>query len=162
MPAFCRSREGIGMSSVVRYLGFIVLAGAAAASFVYYTPKPVVSDYIVPSASTYESLISSVLADDVSNNARTEGAPQQTVVNGWTARDLLTVIAKENADILRAQGAVVDATGNLQTQPFDQRIPALLLIGVLTLCWLGLSAPREVQIKATTLSTTAGSSPDSV
>lgn len=130
------------MNTVLRNLGLVILAAGAALSFVYLAPKAVVSDYTVPSATTYESLISSVLADDVLNNTRTEGAPQQTVVNGWTARDLLTIIAKENADILRAQGAVVDATGNLQTQPFDQRVPALLLLGVLTLCWLGLTAPR--------------------
>ena len=128
--------------AVVRTLGYVVLAAAAAVSFVVLAPKPVTSEYAVPSATTYESLISSVLADDAFNNTRTQGAPQQTVVNGWTARDLLTIIAKQNADILRAQGAVVDATGNLQTQPFDQRVPALLLIGVLTLCWLGLTAPR--------------------
>ncbi len=147
------------MSSLLRYLGFLVFAGAAVAAFVYFTPKPVVSDYIVPSASSYELLISSILADDVSNNTRTKGAPQQTVVNGWVARDLLTVIAKENADILRAQGAIVDATGNLQTQPFDQRIPALLLIGVLTLCWLGISGPRAVLVAAPAPKTVVGPNP---
>lgn len=129
------------MPTIVRLLGFLVLAGAAAAAFVYFAPTPVVSDYAVPSASSYESLISAVLADDAANNLRTQGAPQQTIVNGWTARDLLTVIARQNADILRAQGAVVDATGNLQTQPFDQRIPALLLIAVLAICWSGISGP---------------------
>ena len=60
-------------------------------------------------------------------------------MNGWTAKDLLTIIAKENIDILKAQGAVVDATGALNTTPFDERIPALLLIGVLALCWTGVS-----------------------
>jgi hypothetical protein len=68
-------------------------------------------------------------------------------VNGWTARDLLSIIAKENADILRAQGAVVDATGSLQTQPFDQRIPALLLIGVFVICWLGISSPPPMEAR---------------
>src|SRR5687768_16755568 len=118
------------MAAAIWYLGFATLAMAAAAAFVYFTPKVVVSSYSLPSASQYESLISQALTDDTLNNARTEGAPQQQVVNGWTAKDLLTIIAKEQADILRAQGAVVDATGNLQTQPFDQRIPALLLVAV--------------------------------
>jgi hypothetical protein len=130
------------MSSIVRLLGFVLLALAAGAAFVFFSPKAVVSDYSVPSASTYESLISSVLADDKVNAALAQGAPQQAVTNGWVGRDLLTVIAKENADILRAQGAVVDATGNLQTQPFDQRIPALLVVAILAICWLGISAPR--------------------
>jgi len=130
------------MSSAVRYLGFAVLALAAAAAFVYFTPKAVSSSYALPSASQYESLISQALADDKVNNRSTTGAPQQQVVNGWTAKDLLTIIAKEQADILRAQGAVVDATGNLQTQPFDQRVPALLLIAVLAVCWSGIATPR--------------------
>lgn len=146
--------EGQNADHLQAVLGFLVLAGAAAAAFVYFAPTPVVSDYAVPSASTYASLISAVLADDAANNLRTEGAPQQTVVNGWTARDLLTVIAKQNADNLRAQGAVVDATGNLQTQPFDQRIPALLLIAVLAICWSGISGPvisRPVGVSSRTV-----------
>lgn len=134
------------MSAAIRYLGFAVLAMGAVASFVYFTPKDVKSSYALPSASQYESLISQALSDDAANNLRTEGAPQQQVVNGWTAKDLLTIIAKEQADILRAQGAVVDATGNLQTQPFDQRIPALLLIAVLAICWSGATTPREQKV----------------
>lgn len=132
------------MSAGIRYVGFAVLAIAAAAAFVYFAPKEVTSSYSLPSASQYESLITQTLSDDAANNLRTEGAPQQQVVNGWTARDLLTIIAKEQADILRAQGAVVDATGSLQTQPFDQRIPALLLIAVLAICWSGVTTPRPV------------------
>lgn len=131
------------MSTLFRSFGFLALAMAAAAAFIYFTPKVVVSDYALPSATQYESLITQALSDDAANNLRTEGAPQQAVVNGWTAKDLLTIIAKENADILRAQGAVVDATGSLQTQPFDQRISALMLIAVLAICWLGVSAPRQ-------------------
>ena len=130
------------MSQRVRYLGFVIIAAGAAAAFVYFTPKVVASSYSLPSASQYESLITTALNADASNNLLTAGAPQQQVVNGWTARDLLTIIAKEQADILRAQGAVVDATGNLQTQPFDQRIPALMLIAVIAICWSGMTAPR--------------------
>ena len=129
------------MSWLVRYVGFVILAGLAVGAFIYYSPTEVQSDYQLPSATSYEALISQALDDDQANNLRAEGAPQQAVVNGWTARDLLTIVAKQNADILRAQGAIVDATGSLQTQPFDQRIPALLVIGVLSICWLGISAP---------------------
>jgi hypothetical protein len=32
------------------------------------------------------------------NEARTEGAPQQTVVNGWVAKDLLAIIAEDERD----------------------------------------------------------------
>jgi len=136
------------MRPAVRWLGFVVLGSAAIGAFLYFSPKIVASSYKLPSTAQYESLISTALSDDAANNLRAQGAPQQAVVNGWTARDLLTIVAKENADVLRAQGAVVDATGNLQTQPFDQRIPALLLIGVLAICWLGISAPRPGRLSS--------------
>jgi hypothetical protein len=116
---------------------------AAVVVFFVLTPKVPKSTPTLPTATQYQSLIQQALADDTANNVLTQGAPQQTVVNGWTARDLLTIIAKENQDILTAQGAVVDATGTLQTTPFDDRVPALLLIGVIALCWAGVSAPRQ-------------------
>lgn len=139
------------MRTPIRYAGYLVLAVAAVAVFVVLRPKIDTVAPTLPSATSYESLITSALDADTANNLRTEGAPQQQVVNGWTAKDLLTIIAKENIDILKAQGAVVDATGALNTTPFDERIPALLLIGVLALCWSGISvstagaAPRTAE-----------------
>jgi len=143
------------MRTLIRYAGFVVLIAAAAGVWYGLAPKVSTSTPTLPSGTQYESLISQVLADDVTNNAGAQGAPQQAVVNGWTERDLLTIIAKENVDILQAQGAVVDATGNLSTTPFDNRIPALLLVGVLAICWLGLTAgdggrPQSTEAPAST------------
>jgi hypothetical protein len=132
------------MSQPVRALGFAICVVAAVAVFFMLAPKVPKSTPTLPAATQYQSLIAQALSDDSANNLLTQGAPQQTVVNGWTARDLLTIIAKENQDILTAQGAVVDATGTLKTTPFDDRVPALLLIGVIALCWSGLSAPRPM------------------
>src|SRR5689334_808351 len=109
------------MLRVVRGIGLVVCAAVAVAIFVVLAPKVPKSTPTLPSATQYQSLIQQALAADVLNNTRTQGAPQQTVVNGWTARDLLTIIAKENQDILTAQWAGVDATGTLQTTPFDER-----------------------------------------
>ena len=127
------------MRSSVRLAGYLVLAMAAVAVFIVLRPKIDTVTPTLPSSTSYESLISDALAADTANNLRTTGAPQQQVVNGWTAKDLLTIIAKEDSDILKAQGAVVDATGALNTTPFDERIPALLLLGVLAVCWTGMS-----------------------
>jgi hypothetical protein len=138
------------VSNVLRPLGFLLCAVAAVAVFVLLAPKVSTSTPTLPSATRYETLITQALADDAANNLRTEGAPQQQVVNGWTAKDLLTIIAKQNIDILTSQGAVVDATGNLQTAPFDQRIPALLLIAVVALCWSGIATPRPIRDVAQT------------
>jgi hypothetical protein len=95
----------------------VLLVAAGAGVYVGLAPKVVASDYKLPSATQNETLITEALSADAANKLLTAGAPQQSVVNGWTARDLLTIVAKENADILRAQGAVVDATGSLQTNP---------------------------------------------
>ena len=42
------------------------------------------------------------------------------------------------------QVAIDHLLTTLQTVPFDERIPALLLIGVVALSWGGISASREV------------------
>lgn len=48
----------------------------------------------------YEDTRSSIEATDDANNARTEGAPQQAVVNGWTTIEYLNLMStqQENAD----------------------------------------------------------------
>jgi hypothetical protein len=48
------------------------------------------------------------------NEARTEGAPQQQVVNGWVAKDLLTIVAEQQNEVAG-----------------DERLPAL--VGLLVL-----------------------------
>lgn len=137
------------MPTAVRLIGFGLLAIVAVAAFVVLTPQVLHETPTLPNTTDYLSLIQQTLSNDTANNARAQGAPQQAVVNGWTARDLLTIIAKQNIDILASQGAVVDATGTLQTTPFDERVPALLLIGVLAICWEGVSRPRVPSVLAT-------------
>jgi hypothetical protein len=108
------------MTTVIRTVGFLVIAVLAATAFIVLEPKPAtLSD-------NYVAAISQALSDGIANNATAQGAPQQSVVNGWTARDLLAILAKEQADGLK---------GGAQ----DLRVPALLLLGVLALCWDGLS-----------------------
>jgi len=92
----------------IRRIGAVVLIVAAIGVWFGMSPT---SD----KASSYSSAISAALAADTANNANTAGAPQQTVVNGWTAKDLLTVIANE--------GAV--------PQPVDERPAALLTLLVI-------------------------------
>lgn len=96
---------------VVRLGGAIVLAVAAV--LVFFIAKPDVSKFKADQ--------SAALADDSLNNARAEGAPQQAVVNGWTTRDLLTVIAAEN-------------------RQRDPRIPAELVLAVLGLALIAATS----------------------
>jgi hypothetical protein len=50
---------------------------------------------MAPDDMTGSGDITSVMIGDAANQDRAEGAPQQSVVNGWTARDLLEIIAKQ-------------------------------------------------------------------
>jgi hypothetical protein len=131
------------MRSSIRTAGFLALSAAAVAIYIAMAPKVIRDTPTLPSATQYESLIATALSDYSLNNANADSAPQQQVVNGWAAKHLLTIIAKTQADVLKAQGAVVDATGSLQTQPFDDRVPALLVVGILAIAWSSVSAPRQ-------------------
>lgn len=113
------------MKDLVRRIGAGVLVVAAVGAWFGLAPS---SDHIPDRG----NLISQAVADDVSNNLLTEGAPQQQVVNGWTARDLLIVIAKQQDD--QAQ-QVADLR--------DQRPAALLLVLVVAAA-LGLTTQERV------------------
>lgn len=127
---------------VIRIGGFAILALAALGAWAALAPAQTPSAPSLPSAATYDSLIAEALSTNELNDALADSAPQQSVVNGWVARDLLAIMAKENADLLRAQGAVFGPDGVLQSQPFDERVPALLLIGVLAIVWDGVTGRR--------------------
>lgn len=90
----------------IRRIGAVILAVAAIIVFFALAPKGGVST----------GDIAGVMAGDAIDQATADSAPKQTVVNGWTARDLLELIAK--------QGVAAH----------DPRPAALLLIGVLALC----------------------------
>lgn len=75
-----------------------------------------------------EDFASDVQLADMSyeaNNKRTEGAPQQQVVNGWYVKDILPVLAAQNSTIIDQQ-----RLANSQAQ----LVPLLLLIFGLGLC----------------------------
>jgi hypothetical protein len=57
--------------------------------------KVVTDQPTLPSATQYESLIGSALSDHDTNAVLIESAPQQEVVNGWVAKEFLTIIAKD-------------------------------------------------------------------
>lgn len=80
-----KGNGGRGWRSIIRVVGGLVLAIAAVA--IYFG----MATHNTASAAD----ISSALLDDSLNQKAATGAPQQSVVNGWTARDLLTVIARQ-------------------------------------------------------------------
>jgi hypothetical protein len=92
---------------LVRRVGAIVLALAAVVVWFAMAPDE---------SSDRSTDIAGALADYELNEAQTQGAPQQQVVNGWVAKDLLTIIAEQQNE---------SAT--------DERLPALALLVVLGL-----------------------------
>ena len=73
----------------------------------------------------------SVFADRGCQVPAISHTPQQEVVNGWVARDLLTVLAKQTNAML----------GSSQAAAGDPRIPLLLLLLVLAVSLIGATAP---------------------
>jgi hypothetical protein len=106
---------------IARRVGAVVLAIAAVVVWFAMAPEDRSSD------------IRQALVEYELNEARTEGAPQQQVVNGWVAKDLLTVIAEQQNDVAS-----------------DERLPALVGLLVLGAALYTFTSPRRTQETSTT------------
>ena len=100
------SRRGPLTRARIREIGAALLAAAALGVLFGLAPKDAVS----------ATDISFVMAGDKVNQDSADSAPKQTVVNGWTTRDLLELVAKQ------------------EVANHDPRPAALLTLGVLALC----------------------------
>jgi hypothetical protein len=138
------SRQGVAMLTL-RGIGLSLLAIAAV--IVWFLMAPATADIVHifdPTSKDYSDLVSTALDSFDANEALADSAPQQQVVNGWVARDLLTIIAYQNLDLLDAVGALGDQNAAESSSGLavrDDRIPALLLLGVLALSWIGMTNP---------------------
>lgn len=134
------------LSARTRPIGFAVLAAAAIAVTLLAAPASLESPDRAdpPSTRQFNRVIDLALDDHEANEARTRGAPQQQVVNGWVARDLLMVIAQQQNALLdgtwQQHRDVLDTTAPV---PTDNRIPWLLVLTVLTIGWHGATAGIE-------------------
>ena len=117
---------------VVRRLGAACLVLAAVAVWFLLKPAEKASD-----AADFAPAIAAAMGDYKTNNASTDSAPQQQVVNGWVAKDLLEVIAHEQNAALSPRSA-----------PRDERVPAYLLLMVLGLGLLAATTERTRPLAA--------------
>jgi hypothetical protein len=110
---------------LVRRLGAVILSVAAIAVWFLMEPNESSDD-----AADYSVEISDAMDSYEANNAMADSAPQQEVVNGWVAKDLLEVVAKAENAALSPKSA-----------PRDDRVPAELMLAVLGLGLLALTTP---------------------
>jgi hypothetical protein len=129
-----------------RRIGAIVLAVAAVAVWFLMAPAkpkaPVV--HTQQSVSDQSAAISQALSDYEQNNALTQGAPQQAVVNGWAAKDLLTIIAKQQNEALTRPAVQAPLP---PVMPEDDRVPALVGLLVLALALALATSPRPRSVE---------------
>ncbi len=134
---------------IVRRVGAAVLAIAAVAVWFLMAP----AEPEVPAVQAQESVrdrsseIRSALANYELNEARTQGAPQQAVVNGWVAKDLLTIIAEQQNEALTREEIPPPVP---PVVPNDERIPALVGLLVLGLALAIVTSPRPAAAHSVT------------
>ena len=101
----------------------------------------------VSETTNYQLLVDAALSDFDANNARAEGAPQQQVVNGWVARDLLQIVTRQN----EAQADTLDSIVALQAaDPPDDRGARLLMILIVLIGWVALWATLPTMLGRST------------
>ncbi len=80
---------------------------------------------LAPTSTDVKGAVTDALATDRLSQSQATSAPQQQVVNGWVARDLLAITARESA------------------APHDERVPAEMMLGVLGIAALIVLPPRR-------------------
>lgn len=115
----------------LRRSGFLILSVAAVVVLFVMGPDEDQS----PDTGGYSNAVSQALDEAERNEERASAAPQQQVVNGWVARDLLTILAEQNNDII---------TSNAQAAG-DDRTPALLVLLVLGVSLHAVTMPTTTR-----------------
>ena len=138
----------------VRRIGLAVLALGALAIFFLMEPDIPEEGSLNLSATNYQALIDLAMSDYNANDALTDSAPQQQVVNGWVARDLLQIQARQLADVLDALTQETESGQLVATT--DPRVPALLVVAVLAICLIGFTAGSGRPGMSTSLAEASG------
>ena len=126
---------------IARRVGAAVLAIAAVAVWFLMAPAEPEAPIVQAQESVRDrsSEIRAALANYELNEARTQGAPQQAVVNGWVAKDLLAIIAEQQNEALTRDEVPPPVP---PVVPNDERIPALVGLLVLGLALAIVTSPR--------------------
>ena len=131
---------------IVRLVGFSIAVAASVLALLLLGPADPVRFQPIQVEGNQE-LIDQALADyEANSTAAGEDLDLQVVVNGWVARDFFFIVASELdavSDQLTILSAQSDALSN-GTEP-DDRVPALLLVGVVTFAFHAATLPYVAQ-----------------
>lgn len=117
----------------IRLIGFGVLATLSILIFLVGGPR---DSFGSTEQGNWEAVAESINSRNRINNSNTSGAPQQTVVNGWTTVDWLELISEQ-----------------VQTN-VDRRVPALLLLLVVGACFEWATKDLKLEKKSETVNVT--------
>lgn len=130
------------MVKIIRIVG-LALIGALSA-VVYFVMAPNEGAMVLDAQEIEQSVnavaahqdgrstaISAAILKQNTNETAADSAPQQQVVNGWATVDLLQLIADD--EVTANESAAL--LGSIAARRVDNRIPALVALGVLAICW---------------------------
>lgn len=131
----------------IRIIGFALIA-IAAIVVLAITSSGTGTPSGLGSGPAVQTDVSGALSSWQANENVASSAPQQSVVGGWAAKDLLGAIG-------RAQAAELDNAVLLSdsSSKSNDRIAILALIAVIALCWHGATLPwiRATQARRATV-----------
>lgn len=105
-------------------IGLVVIGLAAIGITFALAPEP------APQYQSGALARAAALSDAAANATNTSTVYQQIVANGWASKDLLEVISIQ-----------LDSMGSASSPVEDPRTQYLLLLGVLAVCWIGITSP---------------------
>lgn len=91
---------------------------------------------------TQQEFIAAALADNQANDANAENVNQQMVVNGWVARDLLAINARQNVALIDSMSSSVES--QQRTNGLLQGILVLLVLLVGAVAGVGIRVAQLV------------------
>jgi hypothetical protein len=121
----------------IRLIGFGCIG--VLALIIFLSGGPSQNDHEPLSGINWEDTVESIDNRNRTNNANASGAPQQTVVNGWTTIDWLELISEQLNELPHQ---------NQVTTNIDNRVPSLLLLLVLGACFEWATKGIQLEDKA--------------
>lgn len=133
---------------LVRWIGFGIAAVGAVVVFFLLAPDAPDPVGALPVEGIGEMAQQAVADYDSAVAAAGENVELQMIANGWIARDLLFIHASELQVLIDRATLLSNQLDTVATasQP-DDRVPALVLIGVITFAFHAASLPPPVRLE---------------